>query len=159
MRGADEEGNIWVGTEDAGINIYDPHTGVFKKIGRDVGPKSVCEKSLALLADKNYIWAGSFKNGLDMIDRRNFSVRHYSGEQLGLNEASIYALCEDRKGKISIGNAWAVYVADKKPMTFTRLPQFGLSYIFDIIDDSDGYICVATMGNGVFIYNRDERII
>lgn len=155
----DEEGNIWVGTEDAGINIYDPHTGAFKKIGRDVGSKSVCEKSLALLADKNYIWAGSFKNGLDIIDRRNFSVRHYSGEQLGLNEASIYALCEDRKGKIWIGNAWGVYVGDKKTMTFTRLPQFGLSYIFDIIEDSDGYIWVATMGNGVYKYNPEDRKI
>lgn len=152
----DEDGNIWVGTEDAGVNIYDPQTGAFKKIGRDVGSKSVCDKTLALLSDKNHIWIGSFKNGLDIVDRKNFSVRHYSGEQLGLNEASIYALCEDHKGKIWIGNAWGVYVGDKKTMNFTRLPQFGLSYIFDIIEDSDGYIWVATMGNGVYKYNPED---
>ena len=149
----DEDGNIWVGTEDAGVNIYDPRTGAFKKIGRDIGPKHVYEKTLSLLADKNNIWVGFFKNGLDIVDRKNFSIRHYSGEQLKLNEASIYALCEDRNGKIWIGNGWGVYVGDKETMNFSRLPQFGLNYIFDIIEDSDGYIWVATMGNGVYKYD------
>lgn len=155
----DEGGNIWVGTEDAGVNIYDPRTGAFKKMGRDVGKSLSNEKTLALLADKENIWVGFFKKGLDIIDRRNYSIRHYSGEYLGLNEFSIYALCEDSNGKIWVGNGWGVYVGDKETMKFTRLPQFGLNYIFDILEDSDGYIWVATMGSGVYKYNPKDSTI
>ncbi len=152
----DENGNIWVGTEDAGVNIYDPRTGAFKKLGRDVGTNLSSEKSLALLSDNGRVWTGFFKKGLDIIDRKNYSIRHYSGEQLGLNESSIYALCEDRNGKIWIGNGWGVYVGDKETMSFSRLPQFGLNYIFDILEDSNGNIWVATMGSGVYKYNPKD---
>ncbi len=149
----DKSGNIWVGTEDAGINIYNPKTGTFKRLGTDIGGKPAYDKTLSLLVDKEDVWVGFFKKGLDIVSQSNYIPHHYSGERLSLNESSIYALCEDRNGKIWLGNGWSVYVGDKKSMQFTRLPQFGLNYIFDIIEDSDGYIWVATMGNGVFKCN------
>lgn len=152
----DENGNIWVGTEDAGVNIYDPRTGSFKKLGRDVGANLSCDKTLALLSENGRLWVGFFKKGLDIVDCKNYSIRHCSGEQLGLNESSIYALCEDRNGKIWIGNGWGVYTGDKKTMSFSRQPQFGLNYIFDIIEDSEGYVWVATMGSGVYKYNPKD---
>ncbi len=155
----DQQGNIWVGTEDAGINIYNPKTGEFKELGTNIGGKPMSDKTLSLLADKKNIWVGFFKKGLDLVDQSDLSIRHYPGERLGLNEFSIYALCEDRTGKMWIGNGWSVYVGDTKSMQFTRLPQFGLNYIFDIIEDSDGDIWVATMGNGVFRYNPNTQEI
>ena len=155
----DENGNIWVGTEDAGVDIYDPRTGKFRKFEQDIGSKLNSERTLALLRLDDHVWVGFFKQGLDIVDCKNYAVKHYSAERMALNESSIYALCEDRNGNVWIGNGWGVYVGDKKTMNFSRRPEFGLNFIYDIIEDLDGYIWVATMGNGVYRYNPKESAV
>lgn len=150
----DKNGNIWIGTEDAGISVYNPVSHNFNAINN-----SFYRQTLALLIQDSKIWVGYFKNGLDIIQSPSNTVRHYSASEMGLNEESIFALCEDRYGKIWLGNAWGVFVAEKDMIKFKRLDIFGLSYIYDIIEDSEGYIWVATMGNGVFQYDQKQDIL
>lgn len=153
----DDDQNIWVGTDDAGVNIFSPTEKTFKKLGRDIGDKLTSEQSLCLLNVDGNIWVGLFKNGLDIISSKDYKVKHYSGQQLGLNESSIYALCEDRHGNIWLGNGWGVYKGDRKTLQFANMPEFGLCYIYDIIEDSHGNMWIATMGNGVFKYNLESQ--
>jgi signal transduction histidine kinase/DNA-binding response OmpR family regulator/streptogramin lyase len=150
----DANGNIWIGTENAGVSVFNPTTHKFKAIN-----DSYYIQTLALLVLESNIWVGYFKNGLDIIQPPQNSVRHYSSTELGLNEESIYALCEDRYGKIWLGNAWGIFVADKNSMKFKRMDIFGLGYIYDIMEDSEGYIWVASMGNGVFQYDQKLNIL
>jgi ligand-binding sensor domain-containing protein/DNA-binding response OmpR family regulator/nitrogen-specific signal transduction histidine kinase len=155
----DEMGNIWIATEDEGLNIYNPQDKIYKQLGKGSKIPLSFNKTLGLLLDKNKIWVGFFKNGLDIIELPQYKIRHYSGKELGLNESSIYAICEDQNGKIWIGNGWGVFTGDKNEMRFIRKEQFGLNFIFDIVEDADGYIWVATMGNGVYKYNlKTEQI-
>ncbi len=153
----DNNQNIWIGTEDAGVNIFSPTDKTFKKLGRDVGDKLTSEQSLCLLNVNGSIWVGLFKNGLDVISPKDYKVRHYSGQQLGLNEASIYALCEDKHGNIWLGNGWGVYKGNRETMEFVNMPEFGLCFIYDILEDSHDNMWVATMGNGVFKYNLESQ--
>ena len=155
----DEQGNIWVGTEDAGVNVYNPATGAFKVIGKDVASALHSEKTLAMMSHDNRVWVGFFKDGLDIVSPSTFAAQHFTGEMLNMNESSIYAMCEDAQGNVWMGNAWGVYMAPKGTMTFTRYDQFGFNYIFDIIEDSDHNLWVATMGNGVYRYNPATRHI
>ncbi len=151
----DFQGNIWIATEDAGINIYNPKSKTFTRMGKEEGLSLYNNnRILGFWIDVNQVWVGFFKNGLDVIQLPNFKVQHYSGESLNLDEASIYAICEDRYGKIWLGNGWGVYVGDKNKRDFKRVDAFGLNYIYDIMEDSEGCIWVATMGNGVFRYNQ-----
>lgn len=150
----DRLGNIWIGTEDAGVSLYNPNSNEFKPINN-----SYYRQTLALLLQDSKIWIGYFKNGLDIIKSPQNSIQHYSSADLGLNEESIYALCEDRYGKIWLGNAWGVFVAEKNSMSFKRLDIFGLSYIYDIMEDSEGYIWVASIGSGVFQYDQKQDIL
>lgn len=150
----DKNGNIWIGTEDAGVSVYNPSLQEFRTINN-----SYYRQTLALLLQDSKIWVGYFKNGLDIIQSSQNTVRHYSATEMGLNEESVYALCEDRYGKIWLGNAWGVFVAEKDIMRFKRMDIFGLSYIYDIMEDSEGYIWVATMGNGVFQYDQKQDLL
>jgi len=150
----DKNGNIWIATEDAGVHLYNPKEETFKKIGN-----SNYRKTLGLLIQDTKIWVGYFKNGLDIISLENNSSQHYTPEELGLNETSVYTLCEDRFGKIWMGNAWGVFVAEKDKMNFRRMDEFGFIFTFDIIEDSEGYIWVATMGLGVFQYDQEKGIL
>lgn len=149
------DGRIWIGTEDAGVTVFDPIKKEFNTVNN-----LFYNKTLALLPINSKIWVGYFKNGLDIINPDNFQSLHYTDKELGLNEESVYALCEDRFGKVWLGNAWGVYVAEKGQMHFSRKDIFGLNFIYDIMEDSEGYIWVATMGSGVYKYNqqKDELI-
>ena len=147
----DNDHNIWVGTEDNGINIFSPQKQQFKVL-----PGLSSNQTLSILQLNGDVWVGLFKKGLNVISSKTHTIRAYSVESLNLNEASIYALCEDKNGNIWLGNGWGVYKGNKHDMKFTNLPQFGLSYIYDIIEDSNGQIWVATMGNGVFRYDPNS---
>ena len=150
----DKQGNIWIASQDAGLSIFDPKKKQFRNIGKKEGLSfNTNNIVLGMLLQNDRAWIGLFKNGLDIIQLPQFSVRHYSGADLKLDESSIYALCEDRYGQIWLGNGWSVYKSDRQQMNFKRMDAFGLNYIYDILEDSNGFIWVATLGNGVFKYN------
>jgi len=149
----DASGNIWVGTEDAGLNILNPKTKKIIQLGREVGHPVFNNKILSIFLKDNNAWVGFFKNGLDILHLPGFTSTHYSGADLGLNEASIDAICEDRLGRMWIGNGWGVFMSESKNMKFKEIHDFGYSYIYDLMEDSEGNIWAATMGNGVFKHN------
>ncbi|MDP4239884.1 MAG: two-component regulator propeller domain-containing protein [Bacteroidota bacterium] len=149
----DAAGNIWVGTEDAGLNILNPKTKKITQIGKDLGRPVFNKKILSIFLKDNNAWIGFFKNGLDIVHLPGFSNTHFSGTDLGLNEASVDAICEDRLGRMWIGNGWGVFMSEGKSMKFKPIHEFGYSYIYDLMEDSEGNIWAATMGNGVFKHN------
>ena len=153
----DEQGNVWIGTDDAGVNVFNPNTGTFKVIGKDFGSSLHSEKTLAIMPHDGQVWVGFFKDGFDIVSPTTFTARHFSGEMLHFNEASIYAMCEDSQGNVWIGNGWGVYMAPKGSMEFKRMDYFGFNYIYDLMEDSDHNIWVVTMGNGVYCYSPDSH--
>ncbi len=150
----DRQGNIWIASEDAGLSIFDPKKKEFRNIGKKEGLSFETNNVvLGMLLQNDLAWIGLFKNGLDIIQLPQFNIRHFSGTDLNIDEASIYALCEDRYGQIWLGNGWSVYKSDKTQTNFKRMDIFGLNYIYDILEDSNGFIWVATLGNGIYKYN------
>lgn len=148
-----ENGNIWVGTEDGGLNILDSSTKTFIQDAKKLGNPTYNMKILSILLQGNKALIGYFKNGIDVIKLPGYNKSHLSGTQLGLAEASPYALCEDRYGKIWLGNGWGVFVCDNDNLKFERVKELGWLYVYDILEDSEGNIWVATMGNGVFKFD------
>lgn len=149
----DKNGTVWVATEEAGLNLFNPQTKKFRQFRKETTPALFDNRILGTFIDDNRIWVGFFKNGMDVMNLSDLSARHYTAEQLGLNEASIYTIYEDRNEGIWIGNAWGVFKGDKNLNKYIRKDVFGLSFVLDITEDWEGNIWVATMGNGVFKYN------
>lgn len=149
----DSHGNVWIGTEDKGVNIYDPDTGLCRRLGKDTGSHPASDRTMALLAMNDDVWVGYFKDGLDITSGNGRNISHYTEDRLSLSEGSIYAMCRDRSGNVWLGNGWGVYLCDPVTMRMEHKPEFGMNYIFDILESSDGKIWVATMGSGVFRYD------
>ncbi|MDR0393814.1 MAG: response regulator [Tannerella sp.] len=151
----DGEGNIWIASEDKGLDIFRTKDQAFYRIEENGKDRYQNTKVLGLYLDDHQAWLGFFKNGIDVIQLSGgFGIEHFSGEDLGLDEVSIYTICEDKYGTLWIGNGWGVFTGSKDQKDFKRMDQFGLSYTYDIMEDSRGYIWVATLGNGVFRYNQ-----
>ncbi|MBD5228899.1 MAG: response regulator [Bacteroidales bacterium] len=145
------DGRIWLATEDAGVSILDPRTGHFDNNSPSLGALNLYDsKTLTLLGRDKEMWVGYFKNGVDVIDYATNRVRHYSASDLGINEESVYALHEDSNNNVWLGNGWSIYNTAGAVGKMTHMPQFGLNYNFDILEDSNHDIWVITMGNGVY---------
>ncbi|NDW10891.1 two-component regulator propeller domain-containing protein [Dysgonomonas sp. 520] len=150
----DWKGNIWIASEDKGLDIFDPNSKTFSRIKKNGVDYYKNSKVLGLYLEKEEAWVGFFKNGLDVIKFPDFNITHYTGDDLNLDEASIYSICEDKFGKMWVGNGWGVFVGDKDKKGMKRMDKFGLCYVYDIMEDSKGYIWVATLGSGLFKYNQ-----
>lgn len=150
----DENKNIWVGTEDAGVFLLPADRSQFQKMNN-----LHYTMVLSLMKNKDDMWVGYFKNGLDVLSLKNRSQKpsYYSSDDMGLNEESVYALCKDRKGNIWLGNAWGVFLARSGSMKFERQTQFGMFFTQDIAEDRDGNIWLTTMGRGVFRYDPETK--
>lgn len=147
------DGRIWLATEDAGISILDPATGIFENRNSSSAANPLSDdKTLTLLPRNNAMWVGYFKNGVDIIDYATGKVKHYSADDLNINEESVYAMCEDKHNNVWLGNGWSIYTSDNDRFPLEHKPQFGLNYNFDIMEDSNDDIWVITMGKGVYRY-------
>ncbi|MDE6317527.1 MAG: response regulator [Muribaculaceae bacterium] len=144
------DGLIWLATEDAGVSILDPKSGHFDNNTLSGALNLHDSKTLTLLSRAKEMWVGYFKNGIDVIDYATHKVKHYSADDLGINEASVYALHEDSNNNVWLGNGWSIYNSADGVTPMTHMPQFGLNYSFDIMEDSNHDIWVITMGNGVY---------
>lgn len=71
----DNNQNIWISTEDAGVNIFSPEKQTFKKLGRDIGRDLTSEQTLSLLNLNGDIWVGLFKKGLDIVSAGSYNTR------------------------------------------------------------------------------------
>ncbi len=146
----DSMGRIWIASEQGDIDIYDPRTGVFRKVPttRYKGGNN----RLALLQDGDKVWSGIFKNGIDVIDVHTLGIQHISPAELGIEEASPYALFKDSKGRFWMGTGRGLYLKGDgyRFAKISVLPDF---FTQDIAEDKNGNIWIATMGNGVYMFN------
>lgn len=148
----DETGKIWIGTEDNGLSVFDPRLKTFRNITPSGGVRFT---PLCMTIDQDKAWVGLFKNGVDIIDTKTYAIKHLSPKDMNLDESSIWAILQDKKGRIWIGNGWGVYSADKSSLQFKRHNEFGYNFIYDLYEDCKGRIWAGTMGSGVFKYTPE----
>lgn len=151
----DKYGRIWISSEDDGVNIYDPHTRLFTKAPGKMSSEHV---NLAMFADNDAVYCGLFKQGMEVYGLDDNSVKFVSGLSLNLrDEQSVCAIFRDSRGGYWLGNSWGVYYSPDKNHQFQRMSEFGYGYVYDIAEDNNQRIWIATMGMGVWCYDLNEK--
>lgn len=141
------EGEILIGTEDAGIFCFDPSSGKVKTVTN----ATTQEDRMLLLREFNGdIFAGFSKAGLMKIDRGG-TMRTYFAE-MREKDKSVYSYLKDSYGNEWVGLAYALYKRDAESHKFVRINETGYDWIFSIYEAQDGIIWIATMGNGLWKY-------
>lgn len=102
----DKDGKLWVGTAEAGVNLYDPDTDSFTRYGAaDKGTKGGLSSAgvTAILRDgKDRMWFAMTGGGLNRFDPTTSTFAEYIAPPL---DVPITSFDNDAKGNLWLGTA------------------------------------------------------
>jgi ligand-binding sensor domain-containing protein/signal transduction histidine kinase/DNA-binding response OmpR family regulator len=145
----DGQGNVWIGTFRGGINVYNLKTKriIYYK-NNPADPNSLSNNVVwALLHDKKgNIWVGT-DSGLDRFDPDTRRFIHYRNIDQGL---SVIWINEDSKGDLWLGQGSRTNIFRPDVGIVAGYTDQGRWFY----EDSKGRYWVATMNNGLVLYDK-----
>ncbi|MDL2305650.1 response regulator [Bacteroides sp. OttesenSCG-928-D19] len=162
----DSYGNLWLGTEDNGINRYDPKTNKMENYSLLNPVRKLAATNIhGLYAEGDTLWIGSFNRGIELLHIPTGRVfKRYTSSNTNGQLISNFILCfyKTRKGDFLIGTSNGVLRYDKKSDTFSRFEGVE-NLVRQILEDKDGNIWFSTL-NGLYKYvpsytNKEGRMI
>lgn len=166
----DKLGQLWIGTESGGVNMFDRKTATFIRFAHGLKHnKSILHHAVRkmLLRQNGEIWIGTQEglNVLDPVTRTFRAYRHVSDDNESLNQNSIYSLFEDKSGSIWIGTYYGgINVVYAHPTKFKRWTHkergysLGHNVISTIIPDGN-YFWIGTEGGGLSYVNSNGQSV
>lgn len=145
----DESGNVWISTENGGLNYFNTKTHSFTDYS------SVSYNNIhALLLDDGQLWMGTFSHGLERMDLTGGSIkrfRHSPSDDTSLCDNHVYAICKDPSGDIYVATLHGVCRYEKKTGQFIREKQLGRNFCTDICITGDGTTWVSSKSSGIWM--------
>lgn len=160
----DQAGRFWVGTNGAGLALFDPVMGTFDYFERVKGDSLSLSDNViwSLLEDSaGNFWVGT-GNGLNRMDRERGEFRRYFHERDNPNSLihnRIWSMYEDRQGILWFGTGGGLSRFDPRSERFTAYTeQDGLANnaIYGIAEDAQGNLWLST-NKGVSKFNPYSR--
>ena len=144
----DPSGNMWIATENGGLNYFDTKSRRFT---------SYADRSYtnlhALYLEGDDLWIGTFSRGLDILNVRTGRIRRYRmdlSDSTSLPNDHVYTICRTRDGTMYVGTLGGLCRYDPAGDHFLRERALGQSFVFDMAEDSEGNLWVATKGRGLW---------
>lgn len=150
----DRKGNIWIGTDGGGLNLFNKKTGEFKVFQHDPkNPKGIKSNAVtSITEDKDgTIWLGYWAGGVDRLDleKQEFIAYKHQKDFPNLSWANECAMhiYEDNKSNLWVATLYQLELLNKKTGNFTSyvIPGSGLDNIVCAIhEDNEGDLWIGT---------------
>ncbi len=170
----DGKGNLWVGTENGGLDILDLSTIElgnlqFNHYRNDIDDEtSISYNSIYSLFQDNQgtIWIGTYGGGLNYYNELLYKFDHYvyrksTSGNISNNTVNVIYGVEDM---MLIGTEGGLNILNKGSNTFenfnfnnnTKL-NIGSNAVWAIYEDSRNNIWIGTWAGGLSVYNRNSK--
>ncbi len=160
----DEQGFMWFGTQDRGLNKYDGYT--FKVYTHNpLDNNSISKNNISrIIQDRlGFIWIGTWDGGLEKYDPRTDKFTHYfpnSFDSTSISHSRAQTVFEDHNGTIWVGTAGGglnKFNREKSNFTYYKhnpndINSISSDRIWSILEDSIGQLWIAT-SNGLNQFN------
>ncbi len=164
----DTDGNLWVGTQNNGVSIYDWRYDSFKRYTVDPSnPNALQHQTVRkIIVNKDQkIILGTLGAGLAIYDKEKDGFEHFRNPEANdrnkLNE--IYNIVEGKNGDIwVVANSGTLDRFELQSGTFTNY-TYDEDYNYNVdrksvFEDSNGYVWVGTDGFGVFRFDPSREV-
>ncbi|NUO80400.1 histidine kinase, partial [candidate division KSB1 bacterium] len=161
-------GNLWIGTEEGGLNYLDRKRNEFTYYKHDNrNPASLSVNNLkTLLEDRDgNLWIGTFQGGLNFFDRKTQRFSHYLNrphDPTSLAGNDVMALLQDRDGEIWVGTFEnGLDIWDKPARRFRHffaehnLPSYRT--ITALLQDQQGRIWIGSNRGRLGCWDKAQR--
>ena len=167
----DHKGVIWIGTENGGLNTFDPITGIFTHYRHDPGnPNSLSHNNVSSIYEdqKGKLWFGTWGGGINQFDRVKNIFTHYKHEPTNpysLSHNNISSIYEDKAGMLWITtNGGGLNYFNRVNGIFTHYKHDpnnsnSLSYnrVRSLFEDKTSVFWIATL-SGLDKFNRSKDV-
>lgn len=164
----DSKGQLWIGTGNGGLNVYNTRTDTFKVFKHDKQDPGTISNNRVLSVTEGQdgsIWVGTAGGLNQFIPARNafrrFENSRYKEYSLAGN--SVYAVHVDRSGGVWVGTNKGLDRYEPQTSKFIHhQSQPGISkslsnnQVLSLYEDSSGVLWVGTFGGGLNKYNRQQ---
>lgn len=148
------DGNIWVATEDGGLNRLNPHTERFDY----PLDGSILQNVQSLCIVGRELWVGTFDNGLKVLDVSTGQLlRSYlaSNDETHLHDNVVFTIEQASDGHIYVGTIGGVYRHDRLSDSFEHLTDLPQHIVYNIMEDHERNLWVAVYNIGIFMRPAD----
>ncbi|EED35012.1 multi-sensor Hybrid Histidine Kinase [Luminiphilus syltensis NOR5-1B] len=150
-----QDGTLWIGTE-AGVNFRKPGSSSFSSINSGTHQALVDDTIMALNADENNLWIGTFEGGLFKYEIREdavYPIDYDPDSNFALHSRGITAITSTPSGEIVVatwGGGLSVVSEDGRVIRTIRSGTTGSENdsAFALLEDFDGGVLVGTQ-NGI----------
>lgn len=153
-----EKGQIWIGTNDGGVSLFHPSTGVIDARYNATKIDLSYSNVQTLLLDRNKLWVGLYSKGIDVLDleknqRSNYYPNPDVAQSLATNNISY--LFRKSDGEILVATPVGVEKYNPRFNDFARIPELNGQHVKDIIQDYRGNLWFATNDKGLFMQSTN----
>ncbi|MDR0506639.1 MAG: response regulator [Dysgonamonadaceae bacterium] len=151
-----KDGNIWVGAQD-GLKLL--HTDMQKLESYPFNQRMQKLDIRSLLLDDDNLWVGTYSEGLKIINLKTNRIEehyHFRESTQTICSNDVLSLFMDSKKNIYAGTSRGLCRYNRSRNNFEALNFVGsMTSVFDILEDSKGFLWIATDNSGVFRYNSN----
>lgn len=148
----DNNGHIWVGSEDGGLYLVDRHQGVLHQADVNWGGEEPPFNIQSQMMVGDTLWLSSISNGIYMVDTKSMKlIRRYKKTD-NTTEGSMIggiSMCQ-QNGTIFVSSSSGVYIFDKEKEAFVMMPEMTHVYAHHLYADRHGNVWVTSFDQGLW---------
>jgi signal transduction histidine kinase/ligand-binding sensor domain-containing protein/DNA-binding response OmpR family regulator len=147
----DSHGNVWIGTNGGGVNIYNTTSGKISWLGRDVGEKGLVSNWFVRSIEEDgfgNLWIASNGAGIGIYNpsQQSFKILNTGNSDLPSN--IVLSLCLDHGGRMwagTHGGGLSLFdVKSKKFISYSEKEGLSNAVVYKILEDGLGNMWVST---------------
>jgi ligand-binding sensor domain-containing protein len=164
----DDIGNLWIGTDNGGINLFEKKTRTFRHYRKDdYDPQSLSNEAIeAIYEDRTgNLWFGTYTGGLNIaISNRDafLSYKNLPGAPLSLSHNTVTCFSENNEGKIWVGtDGGGLNLFDMQINRFSRFnidnSRLSSNAILSIFEDSKKQLWFGTWAGELVLFDSKTK--
>ena len=148
----DHQHRIWIATDDAGLDCFNPQTNSFVSYP---GKAAMGKYNVhALFADENNLWVGTYGNGVIRMNMATGAQQVFLTDGMA-SGGNAYCIYRDRKKRLWAATMDGANLFDEGQQKFRKIKSFK-SLTIDIKEDPQGNVWFATQGGGLWRLDKNN---